>query len=156
MRTKIVKNKRRLKKPVTKRIDTSDPVKAYDQVKLFFDKTRFLRNNAQGIASNQVGLDYRIFTALIGGKWQVFINPKYVQKSVTWSVFKEGCLSIKKKSVKIPRSNWIELKYSVLKSSIEGIKIESLRKRFNGSDARVIQHEMDHLYGRLITDYQQP
>ena len=155
MRTKIVKNKRRLKTPVTKRIDTNDPVKAYDQVKLFFDKTRFLRNNAQGIASNQVGLDYRIFTALIGGKWQVFINPAYVQKSITWNVIAEGCLSINKKTAKIPRSNWVELKYSVLKSSIEGIKIDTLRKRFNGSDARVIQHEMDHLHGRLITDYQQ-
>ena len=62
-------------------------------------------------------------------------------------------MSINKKTAKIPRSNWVELQYSVLKSSIEGIKIDTLRKRFIGSDARVIQHEMDHLEGILFVDH---
>lgn len=154
MRNKIVKNKRRLKKPVVNLIDTSDIVKAYDKVKLFYDRAFHHRKIAQGVASNQVGLDYRIFTALIGGKWQLFINPEYISKEGEEIIFPEGCLSIKKKTVKVPRSYLVNLRYTVIKSGLHGLKFDTIEKQFSGSDARVIQHEMDHLDGILITDYQ--
>lgn len=78
----------------------------------------------------------------------VFINPKIVWNSQDKSVEKEGCLSCEKVEVDVPRFKKIHVEFQNEKAKRQKIKAR-------GYLARVIQHEIDHLNGRLITDYKQ-
>lgn len=76
----------------------------------------------------------------------VLINPCITWKSKGVSVEKEGCLSIDKIEVSVPRHKKVHIKYQDLKLKRQTIKAK-------GYFARVLQHETDHLCGKLITDY---
>jgi peptide deformylase len=99
-----------------------------------------------GLAAPQVGIVKALIVAL-DSKGRVFkiVNPVVV-KSSGFDTMVEGCLSIPEQSVEIERS------YRVV---IKGLDQENrvLRLRAKGLFARVLQHEVDHLKGRLITDY---
>jgi peptide deformylase len=99
-----------------------------------------------GLAAPQVGITKALIVAL-DSKGRVFkiVNPVVV-KSSGFDTMVEGCLSIPEQSVEIERS------YRVI---IEGLDQENrvLKLRAKGLFARVLQHEVDHLKGRLITDY---
>lgn len=86
-----------------------------------------------GLAAPQVGIDARLFITDWG---QVFHDPKIIGSSVSVTVDSEGCLSIPGKVFRVARYDWIELKTGEV---------------FRGFKARVIQHEMDHLNGVLIS-----
>lgn len=77
----------------------------------------------------------------------VFINPKIVWRSQDKSTEKEGCLSCEKVEVDVPRFKKIHVEFQNEKTKRQKIKAR-------GYLARVIQHEIDHLNGRLITDYE--
>jgi len=77
----------------------------------------------------------------------VLINPK-----VTWSqkgekIEKEACLSVPQKEVMVPRPSKIHLEF--LDESGKRRKLKA-----KGLMARVIQHELDHLNGKLIVNYE--
>ena len=91
-------------------------------------------------------MDKSIFTAKVKGKWIICINPEIVQKGGKVVKRKEGCLSIPRQSVKVPRNTHITLKYRDKDFKSNTIELY-------GDDARVVQHEVDHLNGKLITDY---
>jgi peptide deformylase len=103
------------------------------------------RKGACGFAANQVGMKERIFTALIYGKWKVFINPVIFSKSATTFLSTESCLSIPGKEYNVMRHDAIVLKYI----DINGKKRTDGFRDFN---AVVIQHEVDHLNGITIAD----
>lgn len=73
----------------------------------------------------------------------IFINPMIVDRSIELSSDDEGCLSLPGLSVSVARNDWIELEYQT-------VEAESRVTRFEGFIARVIQHEIDHLWGKLI------
>jgi peptide deformylase len=88
------------------------------------------------------------------------INPKIVPSikdlistklldnpDIVWEA--EACLSLPNIAKKVPRLKSIKLKAF----DING---KQFSKRFNDYSARIIQHEMDHLYGRMIVDYSDP
>ena len=102
--------------------------------------------NAVGIASNQLGINaYAFAIRLQSGGIQAIINPYLIQHSGGKIIQKEHCLSVKG-GYDIERFEKNEL-------TIWDDKIKSDRKlKFEGHDARVVQHELDHINGTLISD----
>ena len=80
---------------------------------------------------------------------KVFVNPRILNESGTEWKFNEGCLSIPKIREDVLRKPEIELEYY-------DEKFVKHRRKFSGLIARVIQHEYDHIEGRLFTDIISP
>jgi peptide deformylase len=108
-------------------------------------KTMQKRKNAVGFACNQLGMDHYAFLGFVDGKWEFFANPVIVRSSKEKSEALEGCLSIPKKNYIVSRHEEIELDW-------EDDHGKGQSRVFRGFDARVIQHEIDHLNGVLILD----
>lgn len=104
-------------------------------------------NRCQGLAGNQIGMSESIFTAKLGNKWITCLNPKIIDKGGKVIQNKEGCLSVSGKSVKVPRNTQISLIFN----DVGNFQTQS--RVLYGNDAIVVQHETDHLNGKLITDY---
>src|SRR3989344_5968911 len=98
-----------------------------------------------GMAAPQVGINQQIFVADIGDGPMAFINPKIIKKS-GGDVIEEGCLSIPGVTVMVRRPERIVVRYIDENN-------EPHEKIYDEMMARVIQHEMDHLNGKLIVDY---
>ena len=98
-----------------------------------------------GLAAPQVGINEQIFVADVGDGPMAFVNPQ-IKKKRGSEVMEEGCLSIPGVLVDIKRPKNI-----VVHSLDENNK--KVEREFDGLLARVIQHETDHLKGKLIIDY---
>ncbi|MBN1325925.1 peptide deformylase [Candidatus Falkowbacteria bacterium] len=98
-----------------------------------------------GLAAPQIGLNVRLVTINTGEGALALINPIILWRSFRKEVEEEGCLSCPGifKKVKRAKSIWVLTKN-------ENGKYLFFRAR--GLFARVIQHELDHLNGKLITD----
>ena len=79
---------------------------------------------------------------------KVYINPEIVEKSNETLRDSEGCLSAPGKQGDVKRHLRIILKYQDKDGKEE-------KKTFYNLEARCIQHEMDHLEGRLCIDYEE-
>ena len=101
---------------------------------------------ALGLSAIQIGVPVRVFIALINGKWSPFVNPVIIQTSGQYLSEEEGCLSVPNRKCKVSRWETIEIKPFQFKGG------ESLLQTFSGLNARIIQHEMDHLQGSLLLD----
>lgn len=108
-----------------------------------------------GLAAPQVGESLRIFiidtsTFFIDKKKytfkRVFINPEIIKiYGKTWKL-KEGCLSFPYLIENIKRYEFIQVKYY-------NELLEKCEEIFQGFPAKVIQHEFDHIEGKLFIDY---
>ena len=77
---------------------------------------------------------------------QVFINAQMIEEwGDTWA-YNEGCLSIPKVREDIHRNKFLRIKYQD-ENFVEHVG------EFHGITARVIQHEYDHIEGKLFIDY---
>jgi len=76
---------------------------------------------------------------------QIFINAEILEESGEDWKFNEGCLSIPKIREDVSRNSLVKIKYLD-----ENFKQNT--KTFDGLIARVIQHEYDHIEGKLFTD----
>ena len=107
-----------------------------------------------GLAAPQIGISKRIFvvdgTMLEDEKMKnfkkVFINPIIISESGEDWDFEEGCLSIPNIRENISRKTDIEITYF-------DENWNQFTEHFDGMRARVIQHEYDHIQGKLFTDY---
>ena len=98
-----------------------------------------------GLAAPQVGANRQIFVVDIGDGPLAFINPRIIEKS-GGDVIEEGCLSIPGVTVMVRRPERIVVRYIDENN-------QPHEKVYEEMMARVIQHEMDHLDGKLIVDY---
>ena len=103
-----------------------------------------------GLAANQVGENLQIFVidknlAEESKVPDAFINPEISEYSREQDEIEEGCLSIPDYFLAVPRSKKIKIKAL----DENGKKV---RFKAKGFLARVLQHEMDHLNGLLISD----
>lgn len=98
-----------------------------------------------GLAAPQVGISQQIITIDAGKGALILVNPQIIYQSQDLKDDKEGCLSLPGASLKIARPN----KVTVAFQDEFGAKHEIKAK---GLTARVLQHEIDHLNGILITD----
>jgi peptide deformylase len=107
-----------------------------------------------GLAANQVDLPYRVFVANVEGDPNatdaecVFINPVIIRGSGQ-AEREEGCLSIPGVYAPVTRKE----KVTVQAYNLAG---EEVAGDFEGLFARVVQHEIDHLDGRLFIDRIEP
>jgi peptide deformylase len=124
-------------------------------------------SNGVGLAAPQVNKDIRLFvidTEQIfenldedeKGKYpdapgvkKVFINPHVLELEGDEWPYNEGCLSIPKIREDVMRPETIVLEYL-------DENFQPHTETFNGITARVIQHEYDHLEGKLFIDYLKP
>ena len=118
-----------------------------------------------GLAAPQVNESLRIFTTLLSESGtrgegdpvlRFFINPvmKDVSEELTFGdnpeePILEGCLSIPLIYGPIPRHQWVEVEFAEL----VGTELITRTEQFTDYAARVMQHEYDHLDGRLFVDY---
>lgn len=137
---------------------------SYPDLHRFIDNLWHTLDNAEGVglAAPQVNQNIQLFivhcriTDSLGGEGrtekehselqQVFINPKMIAHSDKLEVEEEGCLSIPDISIPVKRFAWVEMTYM-------DERFQTYTKRFYGRIARIIQHEYDHLHGKLPIDY---
>lgn len=98
-----------------------------------------------GLSANQIGLDIRVFVAIAENKFYALFNPEIIQESAEKSTMDEGCLSVPGVYGLVERPAKIALKG--LDANGKPIKIKAW-----GLLARIFQHEMDHLNGKLFID----
>lgn len=99
-----------------------------------------------GLAAPQIGVSNRLLVYRVGDTPPVVLaNPVVEWSSDNSEVFEEGCLSLANVQVDVDRPIHVR----VIGQDVNGdrVKIEA-----SGLNARVIQHEMDHLDGILILD----
>jgi peptide deformylase len=115
-----------------------------------------------GLAAPQIGLGIRLFvadTTQVDRKEplaphdepfkRVFINPQMVSLSDALCPYEEGCLSIPDVRGDVDRPDMIRIKW------LDEQFVEH-EAEFGGINARVIQHEYDHLEGVLFTERLKP
>ena len=101
--------------------------------------------NGVGLAAPQVGILKRIFVIDVTGEDpMVFINPEILETSGEQTGY-EGCLSVPGKSGIVTRANYVKAKATDLDGNEFIIEGEELL-------ARAIQHENDHLNGKMYVD----
>ena len=115
---------------------------------MFMLSNKNINDNSIGLACNQLGLDGRIIIVKIKNRWVRFINPIMCYKSDETIITDESCLSVPNKTIKVERSKTIMI---IDDKSTNKNKWKNGMK-FTGMDAIVIQHEIDHLNGIIITD----
>lgn len=104
-----------------------------------------------GLAAPQVGVNKRLMVYNPTGdskKWldeTVLVNPKIVDYSDAKDEEVEGCLSFPDMSGEVVRSKWIKVEAMNLKG-------KKIKKKFTGWEARIFQHEYDHLDGTVYID----
>jgi peptide deformylase len=111
-------------------------------------KTCLLGNNKDciGLAHNQIKGDKKVFVAKIDKEWKSFINPEIIETSTDYIMHGESCMSFPNKFNKVKRYNWIDIKHQVrARSGANGPSF--IIERYEGMNAIVIQHEIDHLNG---------
>jgi peptide deformylase len=107
-----------------------------------------------GLAAPQIGKSIRMFVIdaegfdedECKGFKKVFINPEILEESEEEWAFEEGCLSIPGIREEVWRPEWIKVKYTDEKWIDHTIELDGL-------NARVFQHEFDHIDGILFTDH---
>jgi len=106
------------------------------------------QNNGIGLAANQVGYNRKIFVMDISNeknKPQIFVNPKIEKRAKEKLTEEEGCLSCPGDLTQVRRPIYVALSWFCEHGKEQ-------YKTFYNFPARVVQHEMDHLDGKLITD----
>jgi peptide deformylase len=100
-----------------------------------------------GLAATQLGVLRRllVFQAGSDGEPTAVVNPVIEWSSEGASIAEEGCLSLPRVSMDVERP--LHIRVSGRDAEGEGIEIEA-----SGLEARVLQHEIDHLDGVLILD----
>lgn len=114
-----------------------------DYSNMLIDNAR--HNKLIGLSLPQVGKRRRMFTILIDGKYEVFINPKIEFLGDETDVLCQ-CASLPGIKDTIKRNNKIKVKYL-------DNQLNQKEEEFEGELAFEIQHQYDHLDGALFIDY---
>ncbi len=124
------------------------PVKSVTgKEKKLFDKMLEIMHKEGGIglAAPQVGVDRQLLVVEVGDTLLMVADPK-ITKMEDSDVMEEGCLSFPEVAVKIKRPKKIAVTF--LNQNNCKVKLE-----VDDIIARAMQHEIDHLKGKLIIDY---
>ncbi len=106
------------------------------------DTLRFHREHCVGMAANMIGERKAIIAIAEGNRLTAMLNPEVVKKSKRTYKTSEGCLSIPGER-EVERYDWIEVKY-------RDIGWHKEKRKFTGFEAEIVQHELDHLEGKLV------
>jgi len=142
---------REIAKPITK-----DFPNIKELIENMFETMR--KADGIGLAAPQVGISIRVFVIDVSSideektpdlkgkpKTAVLINPEIIERSANIESKEEGCLSLPEIHEKVPRPNKIKIKYL-------DENFVAHTEEHDGFFARVIQHEYDHIEGKVFTD----
>jgi len=107
--------------------------------------------NGIGLAATQVNIHQRVVVIDISenrDQPQIFINPEIIAKSGD-TTYEEGCLSVPQSYANVERAAEVTVKAQNLEGEWFELKAEGLL-------AICLQHELDHLLGKLFIDYLSP
>lgn len=138
----------RLKKVCAPVSDASDALRALsrDMLETMYDAP------GVGLAAPQVGVLERVIVLdCIKGEGEtprpmVMLNPEIMAVSDETRVYEEGCLSIPEQFADVTRPAEVEVRWL-------GLDGREHREGFDGLWATCVQHEIDHLDGKLFIDY---
>ena len=105
-----------------------------------------------GLAANQIGILKQIVTiSFIDQETKNEIqynlyNPNIISFSDETTLMEEGCLSLPEQFAEVERPEKILIEYLDDESKL-------VKKEAVGVEARILQHEIDHLSGKLFVDY---
>jgi peptide deformylase len=118
-----------------------------DRERDLFEKMLFTMGHFCGIglAAPQIGISKKLIVAEVEDKIVKLANPEIIFTR-GYDKMAEGCLSVPDTRVEIER--YTEITVKGLDEKGEAIEMEA-----TGLLARVLQHEIDHLNGKLIIDY---
>ena len=128
-------------------IEIDDKIKTL--VKDMFETMR--EERGIGLAATQVNVHKRVIVMDVSDDQsdpKVFINPKVISRQGK-KINEEGCLSVPNNYAKVERAEEITVK--ALDENGEEFQLSA-----DGLLAVCIQHEMDHLLGKLFVDYLSP
>lgn len=105
-----------------------------------------------GIAAPQVGISRRLIAVVRcdreGEPTVFYVNPQIIYSSPEKQLHAEGCLSVPDRREIIERSSQIVVRYNSVANGFE-----ERQDTVSGFTAIIFQHEIDHLNGKLFTDY---
>jgi peptide deformylase len=102
-----------------------------------------------GLAATQIGILRRFFVCTLDGEDRVLVNPVVTPDGTDTDVEDEGCLSLG--PVRIPVERMSRVRVEARDAAGEPLSLT-----LEGIDARVVQHELDHLDGVLLLDRTDP
>jgi len=130
-----------------KDVDLSDPMAIF---KLAREMEVFcIKNKGIGLSAVQVGVPLHFFVAKLSDKFEYFANCRYKSIKETEQTVVEGCLSIPDRFFRVKRHFEIQVTGLVLTQSVSFTKY---KKKWSGFSAVIMQHEIDHGYGILISE----
>lgn len=137
--------------PDPRLLEVCEPILAHDDVSVLardlWDTARSLKAHdgkdatCVGLAAPQIGVLKRLFIINTDGWELTLANPEFIKLRGGWKVDFEKCFSEPGVRVEVLRFQQCEIKH------LGG------RVKLNGYAARVAQHEMDHLNGKLISRF---
>jgi len=130
---KVKQIDKKLKKLITDMLDTLD------------------EKEGLGLAAPQVGVNQRLLLARLNSgdpeeMVVAFINPEIIHRSEEIVIMEEGCLSLPGEYDEVPRAQEIRVQFQDIHGNEHILDLSDL-------NARILQHETDHLDGILFTDY---
>lgn len=113
--------------------------------------------NGVGLAAPQIGKDLRLFVIdaeamdpdNLEGMKIAFVNPEILEEYEEPWKYEEGCLSIPGIRSEVERLSKLKIRYY-------DAEWNEHVEEYDGLVARVIQHEYDHIEGKLFVDYLSP
>jgi peptide deformylase len=130
----------------------ANEVDAYDEeLARLTERMIGLMHDAEGVglAATQVGILRRLFVFHDEGEDRVIVNPVLTVRGNETEVDEEGCLSLG--PIRMPVERAVEVTLDGFDADGKAVHLE-----LEGMSARVVQHELDHLDGKMIIDRTDP
>ena len=109
--------------------------------------------DAFGLAAVQVGNPIRLFVAKFDDKkdYEVVINPHVIRRGEETNKQNEGCFSFPGLMVPVDRPTRVHVVYQLFESATQDTR--EVERAFAGIQARIMQHELEHLEGKTFLDH---
>lgn len=127
----------------------AEPIDEIDQeIRDLADKMTEVMFKAEGVglAAPQIGVGKRLIVVNLEDDFRVLVNPELVERSDEEEAEQEGCLSVPGPEAPVNRAVSVVVKGT----DLDGNEVELTRE---GLAARVFQHEIDHINGKLFIDH---
>lgn len=135
-------------------LKNADPVTVFDEkLKKFVDDMieTMYHEHGVGLAAPQVGVSKRLAVLDVtddSSHYFCIINPEIIERRGE-ELMEAGCLSVPGTYDAVPRATWVKVRAQDVNGNFFEIEGEGLL-------GHALQHEIDHLHGKLYIDYLSP
>jgi peptide deformylase len=110
-------------------------------------KAAMLAEKGLGLAANQIGINKRMLVAKAPDGIRAFVNPTIVKFTGEWKMMDEGCLSLP--GIVVPHKRNTGLLIEFNDAATGATVVDTV----GGQLAHILQHEIDHLDGKMMIDH---